>query len=442
MEEDFNKPTTSNHYADNTSLSPNTSGVFSRHTDSVLCCSIDNRTRLAVSGGIDDTAYVWDLNTTHVIFECVDHKESVVAAAFSANSTYVATGDLNGYIQVRNTTTGIKVFEYEIDEINWIIWHSSSDFVLIAGTTKGDIWMWNVNDPSAVKTFSSYGSSCTTARLLPDGMKMAVAYADGSLRVFDLKSKQPVSKLSEPGNSEIITIDINPKKSVLAIGCLNSSIKLLTLEYLRPIGQLFCKTPAEFKSSYNPEDAVEPMDQGIGQQDDAVDESDDKDNSTESQGASSEDIEVVDEYSKVAGEPDKEGEGETSQNVEEDDEDDVCSSNDEEVDHSESVETVRFSPCGEYLAAANNSGTIVFWDVSSLAVRCEKHTSIGISRAAWTNNGLYITGCLDGRIRVYDINLKEVRVIAAHTDQVLDLALKDGLIVSASEDKTCRVSRL
>lgn len=441
MDAEFIKPTSSRNYSETTILK-NPPGIFSRHTDSVLCCSIDNRTRLAVTGGIDDTAYVWDLNTTHVILECRDHKESVVAAAFSVNSTYVATGDLNGYIQVRNTTTGIKVFEYEIDEINWILWHSSSDYVLIAGTAKGDIWMWNVNDPAAVKTFLTYGSSSTTAKLLPDAMKIAVAYADGSLRILDLKSKQSVSKLTDKSNSEIITIDINPTKSILAMGCIDSSIKLLTLDALRQIGHLYCKTPAEFKANYDRGDQVELMDEAGEQQDEHHDEATNGNGTDDcAQTVPAEDVEIVDEYTKTAGQSGEDLEEDTLQNEEDDFEDDssFCS---DKFDHSDSVETVRFSPCGEYLAAANNSGTIVFWNVSAQAVRCEKHTSVGISRAAWTNDGLYVTGCLDGKIRIYDLNLTEVRTIDAHSDQVLDLALKGGFIVSVSEDKTCRVTKL
>lgn len=406
------------------------SELFKRHSDSVLCCSIDDNTRLAVSGGIDDTAFVWDLNTRHVIFECLGHKESVVAAAFSSNSTYVATGDLNGYIQVRNTTTGIKVFDFDIDEINWILWHNSSEYVMLAGTVKGDFWMWNVNDPAAVKTFTSYGSSSTAARLLPDGMKVIVAYQDGSVRVFDLKTKQSIFHYQDSSRAEVICLDLNSKKSILAIGCIDSSIKLLTVGNLKVIGTLNCKTPDDFKDkpkkSTNDDESME---------DDAANEpSDNEGNKDAMTVIKSEPIEVIDEYSNA-----------DAENLNQDviDEEDLSEDyNDNDLYDLESVECVLFSPCGNYLAAANNSGTIVIWDVSTQVVRSEVHTGVGITRASWTFGGNFVSGHLDGTVRIFDNNLVEKQKIIAHQDQILDLAVKNNIVVTASEDKTLRVIKL
>lgn len=421
------------------SSSPIGSDFFTRHNDSVLCCSIDNRTRLAVSGGIDDTAFIWDLNTKHVIFECLDHKESVVAAAFSLNSTYVATGDLNGYIQVRNTTTGLKVFDYEIDEINWILWHNNSEYVLLAGTTKGDFWMWNVNDPAAIKTFPSFGSSCTAARILPDGVNIVVAYQDGAIRVFDLKTRQVIFRLTEPNSAEIISMDVNPKKSIFAVGSMDSSIRLITINILRHVGTVYCKTP-ETPTSVAIEQG-EPMDESSDQAP-ASSQDDDAIDTDQVDPAHAEELEVIDEYSR----PDDKSEGTIADGADEEDEEEDDELSDDGADDGtntlESVESVLFSPCGNILAASNNSGTITFWDVSSQVVRCEKHTGVGITRCAWTDDGRYITGCLDGTIRVYDINLTEVTQIPAHKDQILDIDYRQGMLVSASEDKTCRVIRL
>lgn len=57
-----------------------------------------------MTGGQDDKAYVWDAKTGEVVLECTDHKDSVTFADFSYDNTYVATGDMNGNIQVRKTS--------------------------------------------------------------------------------------------------------------------------------------------------------------------------------------------------------------------------------------------------------------------------------------------------------------------------------------------------
>lgn len=433
-------PTSSNPAGSSNTPNNNNQELFTRHNDTVLCCSIDNNNRLAVSGGIDDTAFVWDLNTKHVIFECLGHKESVVSAAFSANSTYVATGDLNGYIQVRNTTTGLKVFDYEIDEINWILWHNTSEFVLLSGTTKGDFWMWNVNDPAALKTFPSYGAASTAARLLQDGMKIVVTYEDGFVRVFDLKTKQALFQSNHSENAEILCIDLNPAKALLAIGCIDSSVKLITIGNCKVVGTLSCKTPEETKGSNNlASNSGKSNDEQMGDEHDGGNNvsGQDGDEDDEMTQNDAEPVEVIDEYSTTN---DKDNDDDLDQDYD-DEEEEEGEDVDGDSSDSNSVESVLFSPCGTFLAASNNSGSIYIWDVASQFVRCQLHTGVGITRCAWSDDGNYITGCLDGTVRIYNNNLNQLQIIQAHQDQVLDLALKSNTLVTASEDKTCRVVR-
>lgn len=399
--------------------------VFTRHTDSVLCCSIDSRTRLAVSGGIDDTAFVWDLETKHVILECLGHKESVVAASFSVNSTYVATGDLNGYIQVRNTTTGIKIFDYDVDEINWLLWHNTSEFVLLAGTTKGELWMWNVNDPTAVKTFPSYGSPTTEAKLLSDGLKIVSGYGDGTIRVFDLKTRQTILQLNDSNQAEVISLDLNPNNAILAVGSIDSSVKLINLNAGKIIGNLFCQTPDQPSAVIGSTSEKATNNQEILEEDEK-----------DCDPKNVEPVEVIDEFTTPSN-----GNSGDCDGIEEDG--DGFSSDDEEsTTNIVSVESVLFSKCGKYLAAANNSGTICIWDVASQVMRCERHTGVGITKCTWSDKGNYITACLDGTVVTYDLNLNVLNKYELHSDQVLDIAYKDNILVSASEDKTCKAIQI
>lgn len=406
---------------------------FTRHTDSVLCCSVDGRCRLAVTGGIDDTAFVWDLKTKHVIFECLGHRESVVAASFSVNSTYVATGDLNGYIQVRNTTTGIKIFDFDVDEINWILWHNTSEFVLLAGTTKGEFWMWNVNDPAAVKTFPSYGSPTTVAKLLSDGFKIVSGYGDGSVRVFDLKTRQTVLQLNDPNQAEVISLDLNLNNALLAVGCIDSSVKLINLNTCKVVGNLFCKSP-EQPTDGSTSGAVKSNEELIGSEGAPADGVLDGEDVKDCDAAKVEPLEIIDEFARPPYVKD-----DVCEDSEEAEEEDDFSEDESNATDIVSVESVLFSRCGRYLAAANNLGTICIWDVAFQVVRCQRHTNVGITRCAWSDNGNYITSCLDGTVVVYDLNLAILKRYELHSDQILDIHYRNKVLVSASEDKTCRV---
>lgn len=171
--------------------------VFSGHEKAVLCCGLSGDKRYAVSGGEDDKAFVWRTDDSGVVFEAIGHKESVVCVGFNSNDTHVATADMNGLIQVW-TMSGEKVFDFEVDEINWMSWHPMAHNVLMAGTAAGDAWMWKLN-PSLTadcKTFQSFGKSNCVAKCLSDGKRIAMGYEDGVIRIWDLKTVSVIHGIS------------------------------------------------------------------------------------------------------------------------------------------------------------------------------------------------------------------------------------------------------
>lgn len=74
--------------------------TFPKHSKSVFSSAVNKNQTIAVTGGEDDAAYVWDVKTGEVIFECTGHKDSVTEVAFNYNDQYIVTGDMSGLIQV------------------------------------------------------------------------------------------------------------------------------------------------------------------------------------------------------------------------------------------------------------------------------------------------------------------------------------------------------
>ncbi|KAK6031105.1 Transcription initiation factor IIA, gamma subunit, helical domain protein [Ostertagia ostertagi] len=104
--------------------------------------------RWLASGGEDDVAFLWDQNVS-----------------------------------------GRRVLQLnDCNDLEWICWHTTSD-ILFAGDKDGIVWMWLIG-PSGVaqsKVYSGNGSSCTDGSLLPDGRRLLAGYADGAVRLWNLK---------------------------------------------------------------------------------------------------------------------------------------------------------------------------------------------------------------------------------------------------------------
>ena len=175
--------------------------VFNGHSKAVLCCALSSDNRYAVSGGEDDKAFVWRTTDSSVVFECEGHKDSVIGVAFNSNDSYIATADMNGLIHVWDIS-GTKLFEFEVDEINWILWHPIAPNVLMAGTSAGDAWMWKLNTSlsSDCKTFQSFGKSNSAAKCLSDGKRIAMGYEDGVIRLWDMKTASVIHSINGLSN--------------------------------------------------------------------------------------------------------------------------------------------------------------------------------------------------------------------------------------------------
>lgn len=142
--------------------------TFSAHEGPVFCGSFHPTENLAVTGGEDDKAYVWSTETGNVVFTVEGHKDSVIAAEFSADGNYLATGDMAGYVQVLKLSQDYKqVWEFEMGDMSWMKWHIAAN-VLLAGSDTGETYVWRI--PSGdCKVLQGNGSKAEIGQLTADG---------------------------------------------------------------------------------------------------------------------------------------------------------------------------------------------------------------------------------------------------------------------------------
>lgn len=374
--------------------------VFSGHTEKphatdelpeVYAVHVDpspNNTGLVITGGRDDSAYVWVMNSGQVVFECIGHKNSVTCVGFSHDGMYAASADLDGLIKVWKCSTKQEVWSYECgSDIIWLQWHPVAH-VLLAGTQGGEVWMWQVpsQDWSKMKMFQSHGHPSLCGKVLPNGKYACVGYSDGVVKLWDLKtgtavhvwqhSTAPEEQMPEDDSDEeegegqaeaeerpedpvaILCVDCSADNHLVMSGCADSTVKIYNV------------SSGKLVSAFN------------------------------------------------------------------------CAVN---ADQDNSVESVAFCPVAPYAATSTNSGSVEIWDLPTSVVRHSLQHPEGVSRVKWASSApLLFTGCLDGIMRLWDARSGTTKaVLSGHSRHscILDFDVtSDGTcLVSASEDGTARV---
>ena len=117
----------------------------------------------------------------------------------------------------------------------------------------------------------------------------------------------------------------------------------------------------------------------------------------------------------------------------------------DEDEGEDSVEDITFHPSRNLLAASHVGGRVVLWDTALQKVRTVLEHSDGVIKSVWAgeNNRHLVTACLDGIIRVWDVDKQEiVTEVTGHKSSILDIKLCNSFVATSSEDSTVKIFKI
>ncbi|XP_018573671.1 angio-associated migratory cell protein-like [Anoplophora glabripennis] len=215
--------------------------TFNKHNKSIFSSDLNETSELAVTGGEDDIAYLWNTNNGEVLLECTGHKDSVTEVGFNRSSQYIATADMSGMVQVWNVNEKKLVWCYEGDDMEWLLWHPIAN-VLFCGCHSGDIYIWQIPQGNCKVLPSPNNSSSTCGKVLPNGKQVLAGYEDGVLRLWNIKEINV--EWSNSQNSTITNLDINTDGSLAIVA---PSAMVIKLTDGKPIANLLPNGESEIE---------------------------------------------------------------------------------------------------------------------------------------------------------------------------------------------------
>ena len=138
--------------------------ILSGHTDEVWSVAFSSDGRSLVSGSVDKTVKLWDMQTGGAVMTFYGHTDLVRSVSISVNCTTIASGSFDETVRLWDTQTGecnhiiyqqADVHSVKFSPINPQHFLFASDF---------KIWQWNINGHQVGSTFGGINADFS-----PDG---------------------------------------------------------------------------------------------------------------------------------------------------------------------------------------------------------------------------------------------------------------------------------
>lgn len=192
--------------------------------------AVDSYDTLLATGGEDDKAFVWSITSEkpEMKFETEKFSDSVTFLKFSCDGKYLALSDMSGKIRVYLVSTFELFWSYDVEtDMESMSWHPSCN-VLFCGTNEGQFIMFKISTNEVKYMFNGDNTSLSCFQVLKDGKQAACCYNNGNIRIWDLKSGQPVFNLVKAHEEDIICIDVSADGKLIATGGIDMKINIIT----------------------------------------------------------------------------------------------------------------------------------------------------------------------------------------------------------------------
>jgi len=201
------------------------------HNQAVTDCVISSDGQFALTGSMDATMRLWDLNTGSSVRLFRGHEKDVNSVAFSADNRQIVSGSRDKTIKLWNTLAECK---YTIVDGNHTDWVSCVRFspsaklplIVSCGWDKL-IKVWNLNNCKLKTNLAGHTGVLYTITISPDGSLCGSGGKDGTAMLWDVNDGKHLYSLD--AQSTINAMCFSPKNYWLCAAT-DTSIKIWDLE--------------------------------------------------------------------------------------------------------------------------------------------------------------------------------------------------------------------
>ena len=207
------------------------------HTDCIYSVAFSPDGKLLATGSYDKLVKLWEVQSGKELKSLKDHIDAVFAVAFSPDGKWLATGSQDRTVKIWDANAGERLYTLgePQDGIVAIAFSPDGRQIAAAGYDKV-IYVWNLDAKGATLAASLIADEDTILQLAwsPDGKEIITSSADGSIRVRDGATLNPIRVL--PDQSDwVAALSISADGKRLAAGRYDGTLSVYDLTDYRQL---------------------------------------------------------------------------------------------------------------------------------------------------------------------------------------------------------------
>ncbi len=216
--------------------------TFQGHTGHIHSIAFSENGQMIASGAADKTIRIWNVHDRKLHLILPGYNAPISTVAFSSDSSMIAGGSTNGKIRVWDTGTGEEIYEFNghTEPISGLIF-LAGDMILVSSNLGGEVQLWNLVAPGEqLLPPREYGVSVHAVAAVSDRASsdsgeyiFATGTADKLIRVWNMRINQQTASFGQNTDSildkhtdSVRNVKLSPDGRTLASASLDGTVQL------------------------------------------------------------------------------------------------------------------------------------------------------------------------------------------------------------------------
>lgn len=200
------------------------------HTKGVQRIAITPDGSHVVSASWDHTLKIWDLQTGMEVRTLSGHEERVLSVAISPDGERIVSGDWLGKVRIWNLPEGRELDCYSLhDGPIWDLDICHQGDICASGSEDKVVHVWEIDTGKVLHSFKGHTDKVFAVHFTQDGHRVVSGAWDGRICVWDLTNEELARRIHGNGGN-VWCVEMSPDEKQVMAGLSNGLIKIWDVE--------------------------------------------------------------------------------------------------------------------------------------------------------------------------------------------------------------------